>query len=369
MKISCNKQKLVENINTVQKAVASKSTLPILECIYIGTHQGKLRMIANDLNLAIEATEIPCFIDEEGSVALSARLFSDIVRNLPDGEILISGDSRNVTVISSGKTEFKILGLPGDEFPFPTDVEKKCSFALSCNDIKDMVKQTVFAVSDDDSKQTMTGELLKFEGNTVTMAALDGFRIAVSKREYPNFSGDAKAIIPFKTLSELTKILPGDKEKAVIIYFSDKHALFECENCKVVTRLIEGDFVNYENIFKTEATTVMRVSRAELCLSVERAMLITTDQKKSPVKFNIRQNTLILTSFADTGAVYEELNIRVEGNQLEIGFNPKFLVDVLKVIEEEEIMIEFTTALSQCIIKTEEDDKYKFLVLPLRLKS
>jgi DNA polymerase-3 subunit beta len=373
MKIICAKQKLLENINNVQKAISGKSSMPVLECFYIGAENDSLRIIANDLHLAIEASNIPCEIREEGSVALSAHMFSDIIRNMPGGDITISADSRNVTVITSGKSEFKILGLPGDEFPFPDTVSRSENYAMPCGVLKDMIRRTIFSVSVEDTRQVMMGELIRFsENGSFTTAALDGFRIAVAygKAGTKQALKPYSAIIPSKTMSELSKILPDSEKEDVNIFFSERNALFEFGNLKIVTRLIDGEFVNFDNIFKTEATTVMTANRQELCNSIDRTMLISTDQRKTPVRLNMRGNELIITSNAETGTVYEELSVNIDGNSLEIGFNPRFLAEALKVMDDETVRLEFTTPLSQCIIKQNDDkDDYKFLILPLRLKS
>ena len=378
MRISFDKQRLAAVVGTVEKAVSARSTLPILECIYIEAEEGRrdtARVIANDLQLAIEAPAVACEASRAGCVSIPARLFSEIIRKMPEGTLTITADERNVVNIKSGKTEFKILGLPGIDFPYPVKVEKAEPYRIGCADFKDMIRRTIFAAAAEDTRQVMTGELLRIEGRRFSLAALDGFRIAVANAEAEGDLSARSAVIPAKTLSELAKILPAEKDRQLEFYFSESYALFEIDDYKIVTRLLDGDFVNFENIFAAEPETVIFIDRQRLQGAVERAMLISTENKKNPVKFNVRPEGLTVSSNSEAGTVSDEIPVEFEGKELEISFNPRYIDDVLKVMTDETVKFQFTTPLSPVIVKADARgeegaaEKYRFLTLPLRVKN
>lgn len=369
MKIVCNKNILLEYINIVLKAVSNRTTLPILECILLIADENGFRLIGNDLELGIETKQIDAEIIETGCVALDSKIFSEIVRRLPGETVSINSDNNNITIIKSNKSEFKILGQNGDEFPFLPQVEKDSKYIIPAKDFKNMIHQTIFSVAVNDSKAVMTGELLEIKGNQMKMVAVDGFRISLRVQNIKTENIDMQCVIPAKTLNELSKLFGNDDTDEILIYFTFKHILFETDNCIVVSRLLEGDFINYENVFTDEHTTFITVDREFLIDSLERASLISKDVKKNPVKLNISQDNLVITSNTEAGTSYEELPVELDGIDIEIAFNPKYLIDALKVMEDEKITMQFTTPLSPCIIKGRDTDLYKYLVLPLRLKS
>jgi DNA polymerase-3 subunit beta len=369
MKIICAKEVLAENINIVSKAVSSKTTLNILECILIISDDDGLRLIGNDLELGIETAPISAETLEKGSVALEARIFSDIIRRLPNAEVVISTDEKNITTIQCGQSEFKLLGQPGEEFPFLTKVEKSDPVVISATNFRDMIRQTIFSVALDDSKPAMTGELLQIKENVMTLVAVDGFRISMKRTPLETESVDLSVIVPAKTLNEISKIIGGDADQLIRIYFTDKHVLFELESCVVVSRLLEGDFIHFENLFTEDYTTLIYVNREDMTLSLDRASLISKDAKKNPIKIHVDHQTMVITSNTEIGTSHEELQIETDGVPLEIAFNPRYLIECLKAMEDERITIQFTTPLSPCIVKGEDNHSYKYLILPLRIKN
>lgn len=370
MRIICKKESLLTNINIVSKAVTQRTTLPILECILITADENGVKMMANDLEMGIETSYIEANVVEPGLVAIEAKMFSEIVRRLPDdADVSLYSDENNVTMINCKKTEFKILGQFGDEFPKIPSVQKSEEYKIKSNLLKSMVKETIFAVSVDESKPVLTGELFEIEENCLNMVAVDGFRVAYRRVALSGNPSPLSVVIPGKTLNDLTKLIPSDEESEISLYFTDKHVLFETPDFTVTSRLLEGEFLKYKQIFTDDHTTTVKIERSQFILSLERASLISKDMKKNPVKLQIGDNKLILTSNTELGTSYDEISADIEGADLQIAFNPRYLIDALRSIEDEYINIKFTTSLSPCTILGEEPYNYKYLILPLRLKS
>ena len=382
MKLTCDRDDLAESINLAMRAVSSRTTLNILECVLlIADEDNCVRLIGNDLEIGIETKPIEAQVLESGCIALEAKMFSEIVRKLPPGEVLISTDENNIAFVKSGKAEFKIFGQSGEEFPFLPEVEKGKSYAVPANIIKNMVRQTIFSIAVDESKPIMTGELFEIKNNSLMLVAFDGFRLSIREAviadieenreendediaEVAIASDIIKVVVPGKTLSEISKMLP-DKTDPVLISFSEKHIIFDLSNCVLVSRLIEGNFLNYENVFTNDYTTLVYVNKDDLLDSLERTTLINKDLKKRPVKLKITEDKIIITQTTEMGTSYDEVGVEIDGMPLEIGFNPKYLIDALKAIDESEICMQLKTPLSPCIILNEEVGGYKYLVMPL----
>lgn len=369
MKIICNKEILLNAINTVLKAVPSKTTTPILECILLKTNDSEFKMMATDLELGIETNLKNIEILENGSVALEARILSEIVRRLPDDDIEISTDEKNKTTIKCLNSEYQILGQSGDEFPDLPVIEKKSEYTLQQSKLKDLIRQTIFSVSTEETKMTLTGELIEVIDNYINIIAVDGYRVSFRKHLLSNENENIKAIVPAKSLNELNKILSADEQYEVSLYFTDKHILFDLGDSILISRLIEGDFINYNQIFTDDYNTVVTVNRKNIILCLERASLITRENKKTPLKLEIKGDKIVITSNTELGNAHEEVESTINGNELIIAFNPKYLIDALKAIDDDIINIYFNSTLSPCIIKPIESDSYKYLVLPVRLNS
>jgi len=369
VKIVCDKNLLVDGINTVSRAVTGRASQPILECCLLYAADSGFRLTANDMEMAIETKSIEAEVIESGAVALDSRVFFDIVRRLPGDNVEIYADDKNLTVIKSGKSEFKVLGMAAEEFPALPEVEKEQSYNLPSAELKDMIRQTIFSVSQDVSKPVLCGELLEVDDKCAKLVSVDGFRISLRKHDYENNGADVKVVIPGKTLSEIGKILPADEESTTSFYVTQKHILFDLENCIVVSRLLDGEFIKYDNMFTKETETFVNIDRRDLLNCIERATLISRDSKKSPVKLKLTEGRLEVTSNTEMGASYEEIGVEQDGPDLEIAFNPRYLTDVLKVLDYERISMEFSGALSPCVIKVEGSEDYKYLILPLRLRG
>jgi len=367
MHVICDRDSLLERINMASKAVSNRSTLKILECLLLIADKKGFRIIGNDLELGIETSSIEAEIVKNGSIAIESKIFSDIIRRLPQGDVSIIVSESSLTVIRCGKTEFKILGSSGEEFPFLPDVERTTGCVMKSAEFRNMVRKTIFATAVEDSKPVMKGELFEVGNGTVKLVAVDGFRVALSNYGFKS-ENDIKVIIPGKTLGEISKILPGDPEADLCIYVTDKHVLMEFGGCTVVSRLINGDFIEYSGVFNTEYSTEVTVDREAFLLSLERASLISGDMRKNPVKLTIDGN-MVITSNTEMGAAYDELELRQDGQAIEIAFNPRYLIDALKAIDDETVILSFTTPLSPVLIRGSDDENNKHVVLPLRLKS
>jgi len=368
MKFSCTQQVLAKALNTVSKAVTSRTTIPILKGILLeaGT-DGKLKLAASDLDLSIEKT-ISVSVVEEGSVVVSAKLFSDIVRKLPSEEIEIEEENGNVT-IRCLSSEFNIVGQAADEFPHIGVIKEEKKIQMEKDLLRDMIRKTSFSASIEESKGIIVGVLIEMEEESLTMVALDGFRMAVAKELVKN-QEKKRIIISARILNEISKILSEDEEqKEADLILDDKKAVFILNETRVVSRLLEGEFIKYRDVLPKEYKCRLKVQKGELSDSIDRASLMAREGKSNLIRLNISGNKITITSRSEEGKVKEEVFVEKEGTDLEIGFNAKYISDVLKVVEDEEIYMEFNTGVSPCLIKPVEGDRFEYLVLPVRISA
>lgn len=365
MKIICQKEDLLNGVNIVLKAVPVKSTMPILECLIIEASEQGIKLTANDMELGIE-TLVKGTIIENGVVALNAKVFSEIVRRLPDNEVSITTDSSCLTEIVCEKANFSIMGRSGEEFPILPKIEKENPVVLSQFTLKEIIRQTVFSISDNESNKIMTGELFEIKQNVLRVISLDGHRISIRKVFMKDSYDDRKVIIPGKTLNEITKILSGEVTALVNIYFSDKHALFEFDDTVVLTRLIEGEYYRIDQMLSSDYETKITINKKEFQSCIERASLLIRETDKKPVIINIRDNTLELKINTAIGSMSEEIGITLEGKDIVIGFNPKFLLDALRVIDDESVDIYLINPKAPCFIRDREQS-YIYLILPVNI--
>lgn len=368
MQLICNKIDLLNGVNTVLKAVSSRTTLPILQCILLQATNDELKLISNDLELGIES-QVKASIKEKGSIALEARIFSEIVKRLPDSEVIITVDENHLTTIECEKSKFNISGHPGSEFIQLPQIEKNNSFTVSQGIFKEMIRQTIFSIAIEEIRPIFTGELLEVKDDKFNIVSVDGYRVSIRETVLENQTKDFKVVVPGKTLNEINKILSSFEDELMTIYYTDKHILFELEDSIVVSRLLEGDFPKYDQIFSKDYEIIATIDRKNLIQSLERAALITRENKKNPIKIEIKDQTMLITSNTEIGNVREELDIKKEGKEIEIAFNPKYLIDALKVIDDDLVNLQFTNSLNPCIIRKIDGDDYKYLILPIRLNS
>ncbi len=363
MKLEFEKSELVKGVSIVQKAVSVRTTMNILECILIDASASSVLFTGNDLDLGIQ-TKVEGEIIEKGRVAVDAKLFSEYVKKLPDGKITIESTPEDLCIISYGNNRCEIQGMSADEFSYIPEVEKVNSITLSQFELKEIINQTIFSLALNDINPMMTGELFELKENVLRIIALDSHRIAMRKVTIDDKDDGVYAIIPGKSLKEIAGILSADTEDKVDIYFTEKHVLFEFDNTKVVSRLLEGTYFNVNQMFSTDSETRIKVDRTSLIDSIERTMIFIKETDKRPVIFDITDGSLRLFVNSTRGRGEENIEIEKEGGDLKIGFNPKFLTDALKVIDDEYITLSFVNSKSPCFIKDEEDT-YLYLILPV----
>lgn len=367
MKIICTKSNLAKGVSIVSKAVPSKTTMPILECILIDATTDIIRLTANDMELGIQ-TEIEGEILDRGMIAIDARIFSEIVRKLPDNDIVIETDDNLQTTIVCEKAKFDIAGKPGEEFSYLPMIEKEDSIEISQFTLKEMIRQTIFSISDSESNKMMTGELFEIKDNVLRVISLDGHRISIRKMELKNEVRDKKLIVPGKTLIEISKILSGEVESLVNISYTNNHIVFEFDNTIVVSRLIEGEYFKIDQMLSSDYETKLKINKKELLNCIDRATLLIKEGDKKPIIINIQDGMMELKIKSQIGSMNEEIEIEKEGKDLLIGFNPKFLIDALRVIDDEEVTLYLMNAKAPCFIRDDEES-YIYLILPVNFNA
>ena len=367
MKIICSKSNLLNGVNTVAKAVPSKTTMSILECILIDTTKGNITLTANDMELGIE-TVIEGEIIEKGIIALDAKIFLEMVRKLPDNDVTIQTDPSYKTTITCEKAKFNIVGKSGEDFSYLPQIERSESICLSQFSLKEAVRQTIFSIADNGTNKILTGEFFEIKENILKIVSSDGLRISLRRINLKNSYPSRKVIVPGKTLNEVSKILPGDMDKDVNIFFTDKHILFEFDQTTVVSRLIEGDYLKIDNILSADYETKVKINKKEFQSCIDRSTLLVKEGEKKPLILNKLDEVMELKMNSVVGSLNEEIDITKMGKDLMIGFDPKFLIDALKVIDDEEVEIKLLNSKSPCFIKDDEEN-YTYLILPVTFNS
>lgn len=371
MKFICEREKLLKAINSVVKGVASKTTMPILEGILIQTNDNEIKLTTYDLEIGIEYI-IESEIEEQGNTVVNAMMFSEIIRKLPDTQISITLNENNLLVIECEGSLYKLATMNPEEFPELPKINVENSVELDQRTLKSMIRKTIFAVSIEENRPIFTGCLFEINNNKLNVVAVDGFRLAWTSNFLETKNNDFKAVIPGKTLNEVNKII-SDSFDTIKIGVSKNQALFEMENCKIVTRLLDGEFLNYNSVIPKNWETRIRVNRRDIQECFERVSLISASsaekEKKYPVKTNIEVGKITISCTNQTGDAKEELYIETEGKDLEAGFNPKYFLDALKVIDDEEILIDFGTSISPSVIRPIENEDYTYMILPIRMKE
>ncbi len=363
MKLSFAKSHLLNGINIVLKAVPAKTTMSILECILIDATTGDIKLTGNDMELGIE-TKVEGSILERGKIAIEAKLFSEIVRKLPDSEVLIESDDHYNVSITCEKASFKIAGKSGDEFSYLPMIEKNGHISLSQFTLKEVIRQTIFSIAPGDTNKLMTGELFEVYENELKVTSLDGHRISIRKVTLKDSYPTQKVVVPGKTLIEVSKILSGDTDKDVIIFFGRNHILFEFDETLVVSRLIEGEYFRINQMLSGDYETKMTINKKDFLESIERSVLLIRENDKKPIILNLQNQILETNLTSMMGTMKEEILVHKQGKDIMIGFNPKFLIDALRVIEDETVDIYMVNSKAPCFIRDEQQN-YIYLILPV----
>ena len=367
MKLVCKRSNLLNGVQIVSKAVSSKTTMTILECILINATKGSILLTANDMELGIE-TRIEGEIAEKGIIAIDAKIFLEIMRKLPENEVIIESDNNYNVSITCEKAKFNISGRSGEDFPYLPQVEKQDHIIISQFTLKEIVRQTIFSIADNENNKLMTGELFEINDNILKVVSLDGHRISIRKIELKNSYDHKKVVVPGKTLSDITKILTGEADKDVSIYFTDRHVVFEFDETVVVSRLIEGEYFKIDQMLSTDYETKFHINKREFLNCIDRATLLVKEGDKKPIIMTITDESLVLKIQTSIGRMNEDLNITKKGKDIMIGFNPKFMIDALRVIDDEEIDIYMVNPKAPCIIK-DSKESYIYLILPVNFTA
>ena len=367
MKIICSKADLLTGINIVLKAVPAKTTMTVLECILIKVENDVIKLESNDMELAIE-TVVEGEVIEEGIVAINAKIFSESVRKLPDSDVIIESDKNNNTHINCDNANYNIPAREGDEFPALPSIQRDKKITLSELTLKDIIRQTVFSISDNENNVMMTGELFEITGNKLRVVALDGHRISIRKVELREDFGNYKVIVPGKALSEIIKILSGENSNDVNIYFSEKNVMFELSNTIILSRIIEGEYYKIDQMISNDFETHININKQQLLNSIDRAMPLVKETDKKPIIIGIDDDSMSLKMNTQIGKYEDSINITKDGKDILIGFNPKFIMDVLKNIDDENIDVYLINSKAPCFIKNKEES-YIYLILPVNISN
>ena len=367
MKIICSKNSLLKSVSISLKAVPSKTTMPILECILIDATTNQIKFTTNDMELGIE-TIVEGTIEEKGMIALDAKILYEIIRRLPDNDVTIKTDDKLTAFITCEKAKFTIPGKSGEDFAYLPIIEREECLTVSQFTLKEMIRQTIFSIAANETNKLMTGELFEIKDNCLKIVSLDGHRIAIRRMELKKDYSDRKVVVPGKTLNEISKILSGEIDDLVNIYFSKNHILFEFDQTIVVSRLIEGEYFRIDQMLSSDYETKISINKKEFLDCIDRATLLVREGEKKPIIIEISDNTMELRIDSAMGSMDENIDIIKEGKDILIGFNPRFLIDALKVIDDETISIYLVNPKAPCFIR-DGDENYTYLILPVNINQ
>lgn len=367
MRFHCEKLQLTEAVTNVSRVIPNKSSNPALEGIQIKAQGGALLLTGYDLEAGITTT-IPATVEEEGEVVLSARLFSDMLRKMGGEEVCVSVGEKYLTEVQSGMTHFTILGSPSEEYPELPEIDKGEGVQLPQGVLKSMIDQTLFAIAVTDAKPVHTGSLFDLSPGELSLVSIDGYRLAL-RTEAIQGGQPLRFVVPGKALSEISKLLKDDPEEMVSLDVSSRHIVFQIGNYSVVSRLLEGEFLDYKASIPADSATRVRISTRSFIESIERVSLLISDRLRSPLRIRFDPEVIKISCSTSLGRSYDELSASLEGQEVEMGFNNKYLLDALKASESDEVLLEINGPLSPIKVLPTQGDSFLFLVLPVRLKN
>ncbi len=365
MNMYCNKQALIDAVGNVQHAASSKSSLPALEGVLLRASGNSLFLAGYDLDMGITTT-IEAQVREPGATVLGARIFSDIVRRLPSDNVLIRTDEKLITTIESGQAKFTIMGISADEYPELPSVSDGAGFTVPQNIIKSMIRQTIFAVAQTDNRPVHTGIQFELGNNELRLVAIDGSRLAM-RCEKVQSNEELCFVVPGKTLSEVLKLLT-DEDNPISIAVGRRHIVFEIDGYAVISRLLDGEFLPYRKAIPDQSSSIIKVKTREMIDSVERASIVISDKLKSPLVCEFGDDKVSFSCTTALGSACDTLNAEIEGEQEEMGFNSRYLLEALKNTETDKIRMELSGPLSPMKLLPVLGESFLFLVLPVRLK-
>ena len=365
MRVVCDGLDLNEAVLKVIKAISTRTSNPVLEGIKLSASDNKLTLVATDTELGIEM-KINANVLNSGEIIVPGKFFSEFLKRLTNEQIEMVLEDNNILKLKYSDSEIAIQGLDADEFPNIQNVNSNEYFEISQKDLKALINKTLFAVAVDDSRPILKGCLIEINEDSVRAVAIDGNRLALCNKKTNSANKPRKVIAPSRSLTEISKMLL-DSDSIVRVYIQHNFIMAEIDGCKITSRLLEGDFINYKQIIPSDFSTVVTVNKSQLESTLDRASILSRAEKNYLVKFDIRDNFLTITSNSEIGNIKEVLNIDLKGNDLKIAFNARFFSEALRVVNDEFIKLNLTTSITPCIIKANEGEEYIFLILPLRI--
>ena len=367
MKFTCNSYDLSEACQIVQRATSSKTAIPTVEGILIVAEGNLLTLTGYDLEMGI-ITSIPCNVEENGRIVVNAHMFSETVRKLPDLPVRIDSDARQIASIECGEFKTTIIGMSADEYPELPSITGGYDVELEHSILKDMIRKTIFSAAIKDAKVVHTGVRFEIEENHLRLVAVDGVRLAIRNETVAYTGEELKFVVPAKTLSEVVKLLEDDESK-VNISVGKRHITFKIGAYDIISRLLDGEFLNYKSAIPSTTKTIVKVNTADFLESLDRTSLIITDRIKSPIKCVFANGEIKMSSNASIGASSDKISAEIEGDDCTVGFNNKYMIDVLRVCDTDEVRIMLNGPVAPILVVPTEGESFIFLILPVRLKN
>ncbi len=365
MRATCARKDLYHGIQTVSRAIAGRSAWPILNNVLIRTEENHLRLTAFDLELGIECT-VPCIVEDEGALTVPAKLIADVLGTMPEADVQISEEDQSQINVRCEKSDYTILGLPAEEFrPLP-EIPDSRSFDITQAALHNMIKQTIFAVSPDESRAILTGTLLILSGDQIKLVSTDTHRLAVRDSVVANATGEATCIVPRRALDELSRLI-GDEDTPVTISIADSQIKFVVDGITIISRLIEGQFPSYERVIPESHDKRLTIPADELLARVRRASIVAKENANRIVLHTDGDRLIMTAESGEVGKAYEELEIVKEGDDIEIAFNAKYLVEFLNVVGTEGVFMELTGTLNPGVMKPVGKDDYVYVLMPMQI--
>ncbi len=365
MKFKCKKSDFTNSINIAMKAILGKTTMPTLECFLIEAKADQVKITSNDMQLGI-STSFEADVAEDGVVLMNAKNLAGYVSKMSEDEIEFESDSSNTVLIFSGMRRHEDKGMADDDFPRLPDINFSDTITISQFTLKEMVRQTIFSISSKENNKILTGELFEVQGDELRIASLDLIRVSIRKIKLDKSYDKIKVVIPGKTLNEISKVMSNDADETVDISFSKNHVKFEFGNTVMISRLIEGNFFNIDQMLKNNYETKVVVNKNRFYSCIDSSILLMTETDKNPVIFTMQDDEMKVEIKSSHSSMNEDVPIQKEGKDLKIGLNPKYIADVLRVIDDEDISMFFFNSNSPCFIKN-EDESYIYLILPINI--
>lgn len=366
MKFTVNQREMLYALNIVSKAVSSSTTLEVLKGVYIETLDNHLLMKSNDLSLSIQV-EIPALVEEKGNVLIDFQLFNELVRKLPDDAVTLNKKEDALSLVC-GHASYKLLMMDSSYFPQIPLVEGGKEVRMNQGMFSDLIKMTNFAISTDETRPILTGSLMEVEGDEMKMVSIDGYSIAMKK--VPIVSGEnVRVVVPGKTLREVQRIIAYNVDDDIVLQITDNYISFSFENVLIVSKILQGEYVNYKQVISDDFAISSDIDVREFFSAIDRAAIMANRSKNYLIICQFEDDTLKITSSAQSGQAKEEVDIRKTGDNIRIGLNPNYLLKALRIIESEQLTMSLTTSQRPCRIRPLDDDTFTFYLVPIRISQ